>query len=183
MALKKAIIKQVQGTTLIARGNSNHWVTMDGGPNTSGSEAASTPKELLLFALGGCTAMDVIPILKKSVWRWRILKSTSREIRGRSIRKCSPICMSNTLSTARTSTRWMWNGQLNFQQQSTVRFLRCFPRQRRSLTHTSSSHQSAWFFRKRLVRTRFCAQQQTSEMPEGVSGFYFGFSREKILAL
>ncbi len=65
MALKKAIIKQVQGTTLIARGNSNHWVTMDGGPNTSGSEAASTPKELLLFALGGCTAMDVIPILKK----------------------------------------------------------------------------------------------------------------------
>ncbi len=65
MAVKKAFIKQVQGTTLIARGDSNHWVTMDGGPNTGGSDAGSTPKELLLFALGGCTAMDVIPILKK----------------------------------------------------------------------------------------------------------------------
>lgn len=65
MAVKKATIKQVQGTTLIAKGDSNHWVTMDGGPNTRGSEAAPTPKELLLFALGGCTAMDVIPILKK----------------------------------------------------------------------------------------------------------------------
>lgn len=65
MAVKKATIKQVQGTTLIAKGDSNHWVMIDGGPNTGGSEAASTPKELLLFALGGCTAMDVIPILKK----------------------------------------------------------------------------------------------------------------------
>lgn len=65
MAVKKATIKQVQGTTLIAKGDSNHWVTIDGGPNTGGSEGGSTPKELLLFALGGCTAMDVIPILKK----------------------------------------------------------------------------------------------------------------------
>ena len=65
MAKKTAIIKQLQGTTLVAKGDSNHWVVMDGGPTTDGSEAGSTPKELLLFALGGCTAMDVIPILKK----------------------------------------------------------------------------------------------------------------------
>ncbi len=65
MAKKSAIIKQLQGTTLVAKGDSNHWVTMDGGPDTGGSNAGSTPKELLLFALGGCTAMDVIPILKK----------------------------------------------------------------------------------------------------------------------
>lgn len=65
MAKKTAVIKQVQGTTLIAKGDSNHWITMDGGPNTGGSEAGSTPKELLMFAVGGCTAMDVIPIMKK----------------------------------------------------------------------------------------------------------------------
>lgn len=65
MAKKSAIIKQLQGTTLVAKGDSNHWVSMDGGPDTGGSNAGSTPKELLLFALGGCTAMDVIPILKK----------------------------------------------------------------------------------------------------------------------
>jgi putative redox protein len=65
MAKKKAIVKQLQGITLAAKGDSNHWVMMDGGPMFGGSEAASSPKELLLFALGGCTAMDVIPILKK----------------------------------------------------------------------------------------------------------------------
>ncbi len=65
MAKKTAIIKQVRGTTLVAKSDSNHWAMMDGGPNTGGSEAAPTPKELLMFAVGGCTAMDVIPILKK----------------------------------------------------------------------------------------------------------------------
>lgn len=65
MAKKKAIVKQLQGITLAAKGDSGHWVMMDGGPTFGGSEAASSPKELLMFALGGCTAMDVIPILKK----------------------------------------------------------------------------------------------------------------------
>lgn len=65
MSTNKVVIKQVQGTTLAARADSNHWVIMDGGPATGGSSAASSPKELLLMALGGCTAMDVIPILRK----------------------------------------------------------------------------------------------------------------------
>ncbi len=65
MAAKQAIVRQVQGTTLIARADSNHWVTMDGSPTFGGSNAGSSPKELLLMALGGCTAMDVIPILRK----------------------------------------------------------------------------------------------------------------------
>jgi putative redox protein len=65
MAKKSAVIRQVQGTTLVAKGDSNHWVTMDGGANTGGSDAGATPKEFLLFAIGGCTAMDVIPIMKK----------------------------------------------------------------------------------------------------------------------
>jgi putative redox protein len=65
MATKQAIVKQVQGTTLIARADSAHWVVMDGSPTFGGSNAGSSPKELLLMALGGCTAMDVIPILQK----------------------------------------------------------------------------------------------------------------------
>lgn len=65
MATKQAIIRQVQGTTLIARSESAHWVAMDGSPTFGGSSAASSPKELLLMALGGCTSMDVIPILRK----------------------------------------------------------------------------------------------------------------------
>ncbi len=65
MATKRAIIKQVEGITLAAKSDSNHWVIMDGSDKFGGSLAGSSPKELLMFALGGCTAMDVIPILAK----------------------------------------------------------------------------------------------------------------------
>jgi putative redox protein len=65
MAVRKAVVRQVQGITLAARADSNHWVVMDGGEKFGGSLAGSSPKELLLMALGGCTAMDVIPILAK----------------------------------------------------------------------------------------------------------------------
>jgi putative redox protein len=58
-------MKQVQGVTLLARSGSNHWVVMDGSPQFDGSSAGSAPKELVLMALAGCTANDVIPILKK----------------------------------------------------------------------------------------------------------------------
>jgi len=65
MATKKAIVKQVQGITLAARSDSNHWVIMDGPGSFGGSDAGARPKELLLFALGGCTGSDVISILQK----------------------------------------------------------------------------------------------------------------------
>jgi putative redox protein len=65
METKTATVKQVQGVTLIGKSGSNHWVTMDSVEKVGGSNAASTPKELVLMALGGCTAMDVISILEK----------------------------------------------------------------------------------------------------------------------
>jgi putative redox protein len=65
MALRKAVVRQVHGITLAGKADSNHWVMMDGGDKFGGSNAGSSPKELLLMALGGCTAMDVIPILAK----------------------------------------------------------------------------------------------------------------------
>jgi putative redox protein len=65
MAAKQAHIKQVRGTTLVGRSDSNHWVVMDGGPKFGGANSGSSPKELLMMALGGCTIMDVIGILQK----------------------------------------------------------------------------------------------------------------------
>lgn len=62
---KEVFLKQVQGITFAAKGNSNHWVVMDGSPQLGGSQAGSSPKELLLMALAGCTSSDVVPILKK----------------------------------------------------------------------------------------------------------------------
>jgi len=65
MASKQVIVRQIQGITFAAKGDTGHWVMMDGPPEFGGNNAAPRPKELLLFALGGCTSSDVIPILKK----------------------------------------------------------------------------------------------------------------------
>lgn len=65
MANKKAVVKQLQGITFIGKSDSNHWVTMDGSEQFGGSNAGSSPKELLLIALGGCTGSDVASILSK----------------------------------------------------------------------------------------------------------------------
>lgn len=65
MAVKKAFVKQLKGVTLAGKSDTNHWVMMDGSEEFGGCRAASSPKELLLIALGGCTANDIIPILKK----------------------------------------------------------------------------------------------------------------------
>lgn len=65
MAIRHAIVKQLQGIAFTAKSDSNHWVTMDGPEMFGGSEAGPRPKELILMALGGCTASDIVPILKK----------------------------------------------------------------------------------------------------------------------
>jgi putative redox protein len=65
MSKRNAVVKLLQGITFAAKGDSHHWVMMDGPEDFGGSNAGSRPKELLLFALGGCTASDVLPILKK----------------------------------------------------------------------------------------------------------------------
>ncbi|MCS7052115.1 MAG: OsmC family protein [Ignavibacterium sp.] len=65
MSEKKAYLKQVKGITFIGKTDSNHWITLDGPENFGGSNAGIRPKELLLLALAGCTASDVVTILEK----------------------------------------------------------------------------------------------------------------------
>lgn len=53
-----------EGMRFVGIGPSNHAVVID--TDAAGGEGAGPrPVELLLMALGGCTAMDVISILKK----------------------------------------------------------------------------------------------------------------------
>jgi len=47
------------------KGDSGHTVLLDAGPQVGGQDQGPRPMETLLFALGGCTGMDVISILKK----------------------------------------------------------------------------------------------------------------------
>lgn len=65
METKKVYLKQVKGLTLAAKGESNHWITMDGPEKLGGSDAGVRPKELVLIGLAGCTAADVVSILQK----------------------------------------------------------------------------------------------------------------------
>ena len=58
-------IKQVRGLTFVARGDTNHWVIVDGPKEFYGSEAGARPMELMLISLGSCTASDVAAILLK----------------------------------------------------------------------------------------------------------------------
>jgi putative redox protein len=58
-------IKQIKGNSFVAKGNSNHWINLDTSEESGGNNAASTPMELILMALGTCGSMDIIPILKK----------------------------------------------------------------------------------------------------------------------
>jgi len=61
----RAIVRQVEGLTFVAKADSNHWIVIDGPKEYFGSEAAPRPTELLLISLGSCTASDVAAILKK----------------------------------------------------------------------------------------------------------------------
>lgn len=61
----KAVIKQVEGLSLVGKSDSNHWVPLDSTKSFGGAEAGTKPMEMLLIALGACTSMDVLSILKK----------------------------------------------------------------------------------------------------------------------
>jgi len=65
MATTTAYLKQVKGINFVGKSKSNHWVNLDGPEEFGGSSSASSPKELLLLSLAGCTGSDVVSILKK----------------------------------------------------------------------------------------------------------------------
>jgi len=61
----KAIVKRAEGLTFLGRADSGHWVVLDGKAASGGADGASTPKELVLIALGACAAFDVEGVLRK----------------------------------------------------------------------------------------------------------------------
>jgi len=51
--------------TFVAETGSNHVTIMDGAPEGGGRNLAPRPMELVLAGTGGCTAFDVVLILKR----------------------------------------------------------------------------------------------------------------------
>lgn len=62
----RARIKWVQDATFIGESASGHAVVMDGPPESGGRNLGVRPMEMLLLGMGGCTAFDVVHILRKS---------------------------------------------------------------------------------------------------------------------
>ena len=60
-----ATVRHTGGFSFLGKADSNHFVVMDGSEKIGAEDGAARPKELVLFALGGCTGFDVILILKK----------------------------------------------------------------------------------------------------------------------
>lgn len=61
----KARIKWVEGASFLGETESGHAVLMDGPPDGGGRNLGPRPMEMLLIGTGGCTAYDVVAILKK----------------------------------------------------------------------------------------------------------------------
>jgi putative redox protein len=60
-----AKISWVEGALFVAEGGSGHTITMDGAPDVGGRNLAPRPMEVVLMGMGGCTAIDVVAMLRK----------------------------------------------------------------------------------------------------------------------
>ncbi|MGB5178452.1 MAG: OsmC family protein [Gammaproteobacteria bacterium] len=62
----KARVKWVEAMTFVGESGSGHSVVMDGAPESGGRDLGIRPMEMLLLGMGGCTAFDVVMILRKA---------------------------------------------------------------------------------------------------------------------
>lgn len=62
----KARIKLIEGVSFVGQTESGHALVMDGAPDAGGKNLGPRPMEMLLLGLGGCSAFDVVHILRKA---------------------------------------------------------------------------------------------------------------------
>jgi len=62
----KARVKWLDNMSFVGETGSGHSVVMDGAPDSGGRNLAARPMEMVLVGMGGCTAFDVVMILKKA---------------------------------------------------------------------------------------------------------------------
>lgn len=61
----KARIKWINDAQFVGESGSGHSVVMDGPPDSGGRDTGIRPMEMLLLGVGGCSAFDVVHILRK----------------------------------------------------------------------------------------------------------------------
>lgn len=61
----QASIRWTGGVSFVGRADSGHEIPIDGAPEAGGENRGARPMELVLIGMGGCTAFDVMHILKR----------------------------------------------------------------------------------------------------------------------
>lgn len=62
----KAHVKWVDGMRFAGMSGSGHSIMMDTSSKHGGSDSAPSPMEMILMAVGGCSSVDVVSMLKKA---------------------------------------------------------------------------------------------------------------------
>jgi putative redox protein len=62
----KVRVKWIENACFAGESESGHAIMMDGGPEGGGRNLGPRPMETVLIGTGGCTAYDVVHILKKA---------------------------------------------------------------------------------------------------------------------
>jgi len=62
----KATVKWLDNMSFVGESGSGHSVVMDGPPDDGGRNMGVRPMEMVLLGMGGCTAFDVVHILKRA---------------------------------------------------------------------------------------------------------------------
>ena len=99
----KARIKWVEGAMFLGQSESGHSVVMDGPPEAGGRNLGVRPMEMVLMGVGGCTAFDVVSILKN------VSLSSSGRVSGPTnltISSSSASCWSSLRATALSSNQF-----------------------------------------------------------------------------
>jgi putative redox protein len=78
--MTQAIVSLVKGMQFSVATGSGHTLLVDSRPETGGEDSGPRPLELVAAGLAGCTAMDVIAILRKMQQ-----KVTDLEVRVRTV--------------------------------------------------------------------------------------------------
>ena len=87
--------------SFIAETGSNHLVMMDGAPDGGGRNLAPRPMETVLAGTGGCSAYDVVVILKKS----------GQDVTGCEVRLSAERAATDPKVFTRIHMRWVVRGR------------------------------------------------------------------------
>jgi putative redox protein len=87
--------------SFLAETGSNHLVTMDGAPDGGGRNLAPRPMEMVLAGTGGCSAYDVVVILKKS----------GQDVTGCEVRLAAERAAADPKVFTRIHMRWIVRGR------------------------------------------------------------------------